>query len=451
MDHARRHFLHRAGAGATLAVMARLALGQARAQVAEDYKALVCVFLFGGNDGNNLLIPADGRYASYSAVRNASSGIQIEQGELLAFQPKESTAVYGFHPAMVNVHSLMQSGKVAVLANVGPLVAPITKTDYLANRDRPYQLFSHSDQQAQWQNLDSREFSRTGWGGRLADAIAPVNGAASLPVLTSLSGTVMFGQGNMSSMLALPSSGTFGLSGISETDAVTRARAAALLALLDEGANHTLLDETASGLRTAISLSGAVNPVISTANPTVDGAFATASGSLASQLHRVARLIARRADFGLRRQVFFVALGGFDTHANQATTQANLLSQIDAAVSSFYQATVALGLADRVTTFTMSDFGRTFKPASGGGSDHAWGNHHLIVGGAVKGGKIYGRFPELAIGGPDDVGTEGRWLPTTSVDQYAATLAAWFGVPPESLPQVVPNINAFSTKHLGFI
>jgi uncharacterized protein (DUF1501 family) len=452
MNHTRRHLLQGITAGATVASLSRFGITDALAQSATDYKALVCVFMFGGNDGNNMIIPADSSgYAEYSAVRTSASNINIAQASLLQFQPKGSTRTFGFHPSLKRLHPLMQSGRLAALTNVGPLNAPMTKAQYAENKNRPYQLFSHSDQQAQWQNSDSAEFSRIGWGGRLADVITPMNNGTVMPVTTSIAGSVMFGQGSMTSMLTVPSSGTFGLVGASDTDAITTARRNALMALLDEGRDHTLIDQAASGLKTAINLSGIVNPVISTANTITDGLFNPQNSGLETQLQRVARLIAKRDDFGVKRQIFFVSIGGFDTHANQAATQEGLLSDVDSAIASFYESTLALGVANQVTTFTMSDFGRTFKPAAGGGSDHAWGNHHLILGGAVKGGAMYGDFPTLAIGGPSDVSTEGRWLPTTSVDQYAATLANWFGVSAADLPKVVPNIGAFPTKNLGFL
>lgn len=447
----RRRFLGHATGAALLPAFAHLALRPAQAQVATDYKALVCVFLYGGNDGNNMIIGADSAgYAEYAAVRNAASGINIPQADLLQFQPRGSSRVYGFHPALDRIHPLFAGGRLAVLANVGPLNRPTTKADYEARADLPQQLFSHSDQQAQWHAANSRTLSATGWGGRIADAVASRNGASRVPVVTSLAGTHLFNQGQRTSPLALPSTGSFSLIGASGTDAASRARAEAISALLGEASEHVLITETARGLAQAIDLSGLVNPVLTGTNATVQPHFATLNSSIATQLQQVAKLIAARSSFDVRRQIFFVSLGGFDTHANQLNTQATLLGQLDDALRAFYDATVALGVAEQVTTFTLSDFGRTFKASQGAGSDHAWGNHHLILGGAVKGGAIYGRWPNLTLGGPDDVG-EGRWIPSTSVDQYAATLARWFGLSDAEMADVLPNLGAFSTRDLGFL
>lgn len=452
MKHTRREFLHALSAGAAVASLSRFGVSPVWAQSAPtDYKALVCIFLFGGNDGNNVIIGADtAGYAQYSAVRGASSGINIAQSELLAIQPKNTSRVFGLHPSLAKVHPLFASGQLAVLANVGPLNRPTTKAAYLAGTDNPYQLFSHADQQAQWQTTFSDEPSRTGWGGRLADAVKSMNGSAAMPVSTSIAGNVLFAQGSATSALTVPSSGTFGLSD-NGTNSIARARQQALAALLGEGRDHTLVMETADGLANAINLSTIVNPVISATNTTIQSLFNTTGNSLALQLQQVAKLIAARDTFGVKRQVFFVSLGGFDTHTGQLNTQVNLLTQVGDAMKSFYDATAALGVADKVTSFTLSDFGRTFKPAAGGGSDHAWGNHHFIMGGAVKGGAMYGTFPTLALTGPDDVSSEGRWLPSTSVDQYAATLATWFGVTDAQLSAVLPNLSAFPTKNLGFL
>lgn len=452
MKHTRREFLHALSAGAAVASLSRFGVSPVWAQSAPtDYKALVCIFLFGGNDGNNVVIGADtAGYTEYSAVRGAASGINIAQSELLTIQPKNTSRVFGLHPSLAKVHPLFASGQLAVLANVGPLNRPTTKAAYLAGTDNPYQLFSHADQQAQWQTTFSDEPSRTGWGGRLADAVKSMNGSAAMPVSTSIAGNVLFAQGSATSALTVPSSGTFGLSD-NGTNSIARARQQALAALLGEGRDHTLVMETADGLANAINLSTIVNPVISATNTTIQSLFNTTGNSLALQLQQVAKLIAARDTFGVKRQVFFVSLGGFDTHTGQLNTQVNLLTQVGDAMKSFYDATATLGVADKVTSFTLSDFGRTFKPAAGGGSDHAWGNHHFIMGGAVKGGAMYGTFPTLALTGPDDVSSEGRWLPSTSVDQYAATLATWFGVTDAQLSTVLPNLSAFPTKNLGFL
>ena len=440
-------------AGALASGLSGFTLPFAQAQTAAaDYKALVCIFLYGGNDGNNVIIPADAAgYAAYSAVRSVDSGINIAQSDLLTFKPSNSSSTYGFHPALAPVHPLFGQGKMAVIANVGPLLAPISKAQYLAGVSRPDQLFSHSDQQAQWQSGISDQASRTGWGGRLADTVASMNGSNTFPVLTSVAGSALFSSGNSQSPLAIPSSGLFGLSGLTGTDAITKARAAALSALLMQGKDHLLVKAAAEQTEQAIALSAKVNPIISASTSSVTSLFTTTGNSLAAQLLQVAKLIEARATIGLSRQIFFVSIGGFDTHNNQLNTQQNLLGQVGAAMKSFYDATAALGVANNVTTFTLSDFGRTFKPAAGGGSDHAWGNHHLVMGGAVKGGAMYGTFPEHRLNGPDDVSGEGRWLPTTSVDQYAATLASWFGVANDKLSLVTPNIGAFAKKNLGFV
>ena len=453
MNISRRNTLKALSAGALASGLGGFTLPFAQAQsTPSDYKALVCVFLFGGNDGNNMIIPADAAgYAGYSAIRSVDSGINIAQSELLTFKPSNTSATFGFHPALSAVHPLFGQGKLAVIANAGPLLAPISKAQYVAGVSRPDQLFSHSDQQAQWQSGVSDQPSRTGWGGRLADAVASMNGSNTFPVLTSVAGSALYTTGNTQSPLAIPSSGSFGLTGLTGTDAMTKARAAAVNALLLEGKDHLLVKAAAEQTEQAIALSAKVNPIISANSSTVTSLFNTNGNSLATQLLQVAKLIEARATIGLKRQIFFVSLGGFDTHNNQIITQQTLLGYVGAALKSFYDATAALGVANNVTTFTLSDFGRTFKPAAGGGSDHAWGNHHLVMGGAVKGGAMYGTFPEHRLSGPDDVSNEGRWLPTTSVDQYASTLATWFGVPAAQLASVAPNIGAFANKNLGFV
>ena len=443
----RRRFLQRATAltAGTLAANLDLVSLAAHAQVPSgDYRALVCVFLYGGNDGNNVVVPADAaRYAQYSAVRTAASGIRIEQAALLPVATK-SGASYGLHPALAPIHPLWAQGKLALVANVGPIARPTGKADYAAGV-RPDSLYSHSDQQAQWQTAVPNGGSRTGWGGRIADALPSAN-ANAFPVVVSTAGVTLYVTGNTSRPLAIPTSGTFGLTGYGTT-AASDARRAAFERLLAIDRANGFADAASSITRQAVDLSAAVNPVLSTNVAAFDGL----DSSTAQQLAAAAKMIGARSALGATRQVFFVSQGGYDTHNNQATTQEGLLAELGEALAAFQQALVAMGVESQVTTFTLSDFGRTFKPAAGGGSDHAWGNHQLVLGGAVRGGELYGTFPTLALAGPDDAESEGRWIPTTSVDQMGATLARWLGVPTASLGATFPNLGNFAVADLGFL
>lgn len=454
MKTTRREFLLKAGALTTGGLASRLApisaLGfaaNAGAQSAPDYKALVCVFLYGGWDGNNLVIPNDSAgYAQYSGVRPESSGVNIAQSELLAIKPANTSTEFGLHPELSDIHPLFAQGKMAVLANVGTLNEPTTKTNYLAAR--PDNLFSHSDQQNQWQSSVSEGPSRSGWGGRIADQLAASNG--SFPVITSIAGASLFIAGNATSPLALPQSGGITLQGFNNS-ATANARLAAMQSILAVDRDNAYVKAAGDITSQAISLSAIVNPILSSTTSTVQSLFTGQTSSIALQLLQVAKLIEARSQTGARRQVFFVSLGGFDTHSNELTVLTTLLGQLSPALKSFYDATVQLGVSSQVTTFTLSDFGRTFQPASGAGTDHAWGNHHFILGGAVRGGEMYGRYPTLMRAGPDDADTSGRWIPSTSVEQYGATLARWFGVPDASMATVFPNLSKFSSGNLGFL
>lgn len=452
----RRAFLQSAGALAgvsALSTLDSLGLSRALAQFApvSDYKALVCIFLFGGNDGNNLVIPNDStRYNLYSTARGGTAGIAIPQSELVAITPA-SGGSYGFHPEFSPLKPVWDVGRLAVMANVGPLVEPLTKSEYSqGSKARPEQLFSHSDQQMQWQASISDETARTGWGGRLADVIGAQNGSNTMPMIASIAGSSLFTVGNTPKVVTLPSTGAFGLNGFT-TSAASTARQNALRDLLLLNSSNEFVREADDIFAQAIDASNTLNPIITGATPSLNSLFPTPATSIGNQLLQVARLINARNTIGLKRQVFFVSLGGFDTHAGQINTQDQLFSQLAPAMKAFYDATVQMGVSNQVTSFTLSDFGRTLKLASGGGSDHAWGNHHLVMGGAVRGGDFYGRFPDLTLGGPDDVATNGRWIPTTSVDQYAATLARWLGVATSDLPLVLPNIGRFATSDLGFM
>lgn len=448
----RRAFLSRTAALSTAGLAGALDLFPLTAQAAtSDYKALVCIFLFGGVDGNNVIVPIDtAGYGAYAAVRGASSGIQLNQAELLPISPLASNTYssFGLHPSLAEVKTLFDDRKVALLANVGVLSQPTTKADYVAGR-RPDNLFSHSDQQGEWQSAVASGISRTGWGGRLADAIASTT-SQTFPVITSTAGVTLYVTGATSSPLAIPTTGSFGLNGFG-TSAAANARLAALNALLALDRGNPLVAAASEITQRAQSLAAMVNPILTSTNSTVAPAFSGQTSSIARQLLAVAKMIEAQAFTGAHRQIFFVSMGGFDTHNNEIATLQTLFAQLSPALKSFYDATVTLGMAERVTTFTLSDFGRTFQPAAGGGSDHAWGNHHLIMGGAVNGGSIYGQFPQLVLGGPNDAEKEGRWIPTTSVEQYGATLARWFGADATALEAVFPSLAAFAPADLGFL
>ena len=450
----RRDFLLGAGALTTGGLASRLAplsaLGlatQAQAQTASDYRALVCVFLYWGWDGNNLVVPNDSAgYAQYSAVRPVASGVNLTQAEILPIQPASSPSPYGLHPRLSDIQPLFAQKKLAILANVGPLNEPTTKSNYLTKR--PENLFSHSDQQNQWQSSVSTGPTRSGWGGRIADQMAGQNGA--FPIVTSIAGTSLFTAGNASSALALPPTGGLALQGFNGS-AAANARLAALNSILAADRDNTYVKVAGDISAQAISLSGLVNPILASTTSPVTALFAGQNNTIAQQLLAVAKLIEARAQVGARRQVFFVSLGGFDTHGNELNVLDNLLGQLSPALRSFYDATVQLGVASNVTTFTLSDFGRTLQANSNAGTDHAWGNHHFILGGAVRGGDLYGRYPTLARAGPDDADTSGRWIPTTSVEQYGATLARWFGLTQPAIAAVFPNLARFASADLGFL
>ncbi len=441
----RRQFLSGLGTGlgaaAFLSTFERFSLLEAAA-APSGYKALVCVFLFGGNDGNNLVVPYDD-YASYQAVRGST--ISIPKDSLLKVSSASQKAAFGLHPALAEIHPLYGTGRLAVLANAGPLAAPITRAEYLAGAPRPENLFSHNDQQGLWQSsavTNADAAARTGWGGRTAEAVAGLD-TGSFPAVVSTAGPTLFGTG-AKAMPLVPGTSLAGFG----TDAVSRARYTALRTLLSHQTGSLLADEagaiTSDGIDDLDTLTAAL---ASGQKP----ATVFPSTSLGQQLQQVASILAVRETLKRNRQVFFVSLGGFDTHSGQLATQQNLLSQVSKALAAFHAATVELGLEDAVTTFTLSDFGRTFQPNSGGGCDHAWGSHHLVLGGAVRGGDFYGKFPTLAVGGPDDSGNEGRWIPTTSVDQYGVTLAKWFGVGSDALNSVFPNLGRFAPGDLGFL
>ncbi len=337
--------------------------------------------------------------------------------------------------------------QLAVLANVGTLIRPVTKADLNQGQvSLPRNLFSHEDQQEQMQTAAFDSSQQSGWAGRTADKLQPVLGG-SFPMVISLAGTSVFCEGLTTRPLA--SSGNPGqlLDGFYGSDS-QNARFAALQNLLTFDSGVSLIQSASAVTATALQQGRTLADALATA-PALATAFPNTD--LARQLKQVAQIIQARSALGLQRQIFFVSMGGFDTHSDQLAAQDGLYTQLSQAMGAFYQSTVELGVAPQVSTFTLSDFGRTLLPDSNSGSDHAWGSHHLILGGAVQGGDIYGTFPTLAPGGPDDLGDEGRWIPTTSLDQYGATLASWFGVQSADLPSIFPNLPNFTNPTLPIL
>lgn len=479
----RRKFLRTTGCAAVTAAAMSSSLHQlgsinAYAQGAAGYRALVCVFLSGGNDSNNAVVPynaADG-YTEYNNVRG-TSGLALPQSTLVG--PLTPTSLggrqFGLHPMLSpeianptqasGLKGIWDTGKLAILCNVGNLVQPLTKAQYQAGIGRPYQLFSHSDQVAQQQSSQAAAPAQLGWGGRIADAMNGVNGTAPLPMITSIAGTSLFTAGASTKPLAVGDSNTplsnvlrFTMTGTTAEQTARRAAFDQIRALNQGGYLVRASDDTYGQALTAAA-------ALST-SPTT-GTFPNTS--IGRQLQQVARLISLRASQQslnvISRQIFFVQLGGFDNYSNQTSAnpttvngaggQGNLFMQFSQAARAFYDEMVRQTMSENVTLFTLSDFGRTFQPAGTGaavvGSDHAWGSHHFIMGGSVRGGDFYGAFPTLTLGGPNDTDTRGRWIPTTSIDQYAATLANWYGLPSAQMGTVFPYLNRFASSNLGFM
>jgi uncharacterized protein (DUF1501 family) len=412
-----------------------------------DYKALVCLFLYGGNDANNVLIPTDtSSYDSYAAARGELA-VPLNSILPITVQAGGGGHTFGFHPSLPELQNLFNQGKVTMVANVGTLVAPITRAQYRSGSvEVPRQLFSHEDQAVQWQtSVPDRPETKTGWGGRAGDLIRSLNGNSQVSLALSIAGTNTFEFGSQVIPYLISSNGSLGMHGFGSTgnSQIRLQGFKKLLALphsrlFEQAYSDTLSRSIAQNEILTSALSGI--PPLTTVFPDSD---------LGRQLKMVAKLIAARSNLGMRRQIFFCAVGGYDTHSEQLGSHPQLLIELSQGMSAFYNATVELGVEQSVTTFTASDFGRTFG-TSGGGSDHGWGSHQFVMGGAVHGNRLYGTFPTLAIDGPDDT-EDGRWIPTTSVDEFSATMARWFGVSNSDLPIVFPNIGRFAHPNLGFL
>ncbi|MBA3773452.1 MAG: DUF1501 domain-containing protein [Ramlibacter sp.] len=462
----RRKFLCSAAAAMAGAAVTPLIPGAVQAQSA-DYRALVCIFLYGGNDGLNMVVPRDSaRHGQYAAVRQA---LALPQGSLVPLGTD-----YGLHPSMAALSGTWAEGALAPVFNVGPLFQPLTKDEYrnfiARGKTIPDSLFSHSHQQGLWETGYHDATRRTGWGGRAAQERSSV--------VVSAGGNGRFGVGDTQAPLVIPGPGAnFGLEGYFQGPAA--ATRTALMALHAERDAQELHNAFAAQQNNTFAVSGSlssilqINPRDNPGEP-LNAAFAPVTGSngalttsLARQLYQIAKLIAYRssapAGVGGSRQIFFASLGGFDTHGGQIEGNAmgghhaGLMKTLADAMAAFHQSTKSMGLGANVTAFTQSDFGRTFAPNDSLGTDHAWGNNQLVMGGAVRGNATYGTYPELALGGPNDVGTagwelQGRWIPTTSVDQYGATLLRWWGLDDGQLNGVLPNLQNFgSARSVGFL
>jgi len=418
----------------------------ALAQSGGDYRALVCVFLFGGNDSNNSVIPMDD--ASYQAYTSIRANLALTGSDLTPAVTSVSGAPYAFHAKLAELASLFSSKELAVVANVGSLVQPLTRDQYQSQgAPIPLNLFSHSDQQLQWQTSIAQGSSPTGWAGRAADYITSQGiNSSSFPVFLSMAGNTLEGTGVTSQPAAVTPGQKLELAGFTSSPG-SEARLSAFNSLLTTDTGLSLVQAANNTMSNSISDAKTLEAALGKATPLKTQFPQT---NLGAQLQEVAQIIQVASIIGMRRQIFFCSLGGFDTHANELATHNNLYPQLSPALAAFYQATQELGVAQNVTTFTESDFSRTFQPTTSNGTDHAWGSHHFVIGGAVQGGQIYGAFPAFELGGPNDADTRGRWIPTTSIDQYGATLCSWFGIPDTALAAVFPNFPNFGSNKLGF-
>jgi uncharacterized protein (DUF1501 family) len=446
----RRRFLRALSAGGTVYALGRTP-GTVWAQSAAvngfaDYKALVCVYLRGGNDSWSVVVPRSA--AEYAAYAQSRRNLAIAQDALLPVDEISGSGVdYGFHPSMPGVTSLFQSGQCAVVANVGPLIEPVTKAQYQQRIARvPPQLFSHNDQERQWYTLRGRQQLRSGWAGRIADALAGDLTAQQLATNVSLSGNTVFQAGEFATPYIMGATGAKEFTGFGSTGANLQRRLA--FERLAAASYDSVYERAFADVHQRAALyAKRVNDALEAA-PALSTGF-SATSALATQLKTVAKMIAVRDRLDMSRQIFYVGIGGFDTHDDQLLDQPGLLGDLSASLAAFHAATVELGVAQNVTAFTQSDFGRSLT-SNGDGSDHAWGGVQVVIGGSVIGQTIYGEYPLLQIGSALDVGG-GRLIPSVSSDQYAATLARWFGVAEAQLPLIAPNLGNFAEHDLGFM
>jgi uncharacterized protein (DUF1501 family) len=425
---------------------------RALAQAAPDYRALVCLFQQGGNDGENMLVRYDNAgYQKYNAVRPPASSLNIPQGQLVPIQPTNLGTPFGFHPACAPLKPLFDQKQLAVVANVGVLAVPSARAGLESGATpRPANLFSHPNMELAAHSADASGFTRTGWGGRAADKLEAMTPQTLFPAMTSINGLRSYALANTSIPLTVPDGTWFSLSGSNDWqfDVTRDAAMREILALPREN----VYDDVAQVLaEEGLAASSVVHPILQAQGSAVAPFFAGVNTQVGRQLKTIALLIEARAQTKVRRQLFYAQQWGYDTHGGQLGFHHNLLAELSQALAAFQAAMNAIGMAPSVTTFTFSEFGRTFKPASNAGTDHGWGTYAMAMGGAVKGGMFYGQVPEPALDGPNDLGKEGRWIPTTSIETFGATMMRWLGVTEADMPYVFPNLGAFPVKDLGFL
>jgi len=443
--------LRSVGALGALGSLARFGEMNALASVNSNYKALVCIFLAGGNDGNNMVIPISvpSVQEGYSLYAQGRQSLALPQASLQTIQNGGDT--YGLHPNMPEMAALYNAGNAAVVANVGTLVKLIDRPTYLQNNlaNIPAQLYSHADQVNQWQTTVPNGSAFTGWGGMAEDTLAAENAGAAFSPITSTSGCGLFCTGQNTYASTVPVGGASLLIG-----ATTSSRLTAFQNMLAFDNGLKLVQAANTLTNRGVGFSQALNAALGTAK--INTVFPVSL--LGQQLKTVAKIVSIQSALNINRQVFFCQLGGFDTHGAQIGSQDPLLMDLSQSVSAFYTCLSQELSADKdVVTFTASEFGRTLQPNGNAGTDHAWGNHHFVIGtganmgGSLRGGQFFGQFPSLVLGGDNDANGRGTMIPTTSVEQYAATLATWFGVTAQNLPTVVPYIGNFTTPNLGFL
>jgi uncharacterized protein (DUF1501 family) len=436
--------------GSAAAAVAQLGRGAALAQSAGGYRAMVGVYLIGGMDGFNAIVPTDGRYAAYAAGRGPSLAVPQASLVPLAGSP------FGLHPALAPLKQAWADGAMNVVLNTGSLVQPTDKTLYQTRPDlMPLNLMSHADEAGHWQGLHMRDANQSGFMGRIGDRM----GTYAVPPVISIAGSNLALLGESSSPLILPSGSMATRNGYSTTatDSSVVLRQAAINTFADGTADGTITGMTGQGLSSAYSQAATATGILNAATSPVDAFFVDATGApltsdISQQLLRVARMIVSRGTLGHDRQVFFVSpQDNYDTHEGQTVggdptqgTEAQLLGDLATAMAGFYAAMKGMGLSSNVTTFTMSDFGRVYRGNASNGSDHGWGNNHIVLGGGLGASRIQGAYPDQTLGGPADAIGDGRWIPSIAIEEYLSAIVNWYGVAASDLPYIFPNWSAWN-------